>query len=228
MKRMMMFLVLTGIMIIALLPALVAAAPEKEGIKLPPPRHDGTFSLDRALAERRSVRVIKDEPIMIEEVSQLLWATQGVSDTKTGHRTVPSAMAVYPVEVYLIAGKVKTLPAGIYHYAPQGHLLVQKAAGDNIKEFCATAVSRQEWVTRVPAIVIITGVKERMTNKTGERGAPWVYVEAGLAAQNFFLEAVALGLGSTYVGGFEPDKVSSFLRLSPGEEPIAVLPVGKK
>ena len=208
----------------AAFPADAVAAESDKAVKLPPPKTDGGLALNRALAVRRSNRSLDQKPIALETLSQLLWAAQGIADEK-GHRTAPSARPVYALEVYVLAGNVTGLAAGTYKFMPAGHELRLLSAGDRREEMVKQAIG-QAWIKAAPAVVVITGVKERMSAKGGEKAVKWVYVEAGLAAENFLLEVAALGLASTYVGGFDTEGLHKFLGLPAGEEPIAVLPVG--
>ncbi len=94
-----------------------------ETIRLPAPSHDSNTSIEQALFQRRSVREFRDEPLSLSEVSQLLWAAQGLTGTD-GCRTAPSAGALYPLEVYVVAGNVKGLKPGVYKYVPGEHVIV--------------------------------------------------------------------------------------------------------
>ncbi len=192
---------------------------------LPAPQKDGKFAVEKALAERRSLRAPAPSPLTMAEIGQLCWATQGVTDAK-GHRTAPSARAAYPLELYVIAGAVDGLPAGLYRYVPSTHTLELRTPGDQRATFEAKAIG-QGWSDKAPAVFVITGTASKMASMK-ERGTPFMWVEAGLAAENFFLQATALGLGSTYVGGFDPAAARSTLGLPAGEEVLAVLPVGRK
>lgn len=197
-------------------------------IKLPQPRTDGGISVEKALLERRSIRSFKNESLTLEEVSLLCWAAQGVTDDK-GHRTAPSAMATYPLEVYLLAGNVTGLSSGVYHYSPPGHNLTTISQGNKIPElFNSSRGGREDWRMNSPAVFIITGVFERTNKFPGQDMSRFVYIEAGTAAENLLLEVVSLGLGATYTAGFDENKTKEYLALSPGEEPIGVLPVGRK
>jgi SagB-type dehydrogenase family enzyme len=131
---------------------------------------------------------------------------------------------MYPLEVYIIAGKVNDLPAGVYRYIPQGQRLTKIADGDKRSDLAAT--TKQSWNAQVPAIIIITANYNKMTSRVGERGRRWADFEAGLAAENLHLQAVALGLGSGTVGGFADEDVKKLLNLSENETPVIVIPVG--
>lgn len=197
-------------------------------ITLPQPHTDGGMSIEKALLERRSVRSFTNEPVTLEEVSQLCWAAQGVTDEK-GHRTSPSAMASYPLEVYLLAANVTGLPAGVYHYSPQGHNLTVVSEGNRIPDlFGASAGGKEDWRKSAPAVFIVTGVFERINRIPGEDLSRFVHVEAGTASENLLLEVVSLGLGATYTAGFDANMTREVLAPSSDETPIAVLPVGHK
>ncbi len=194
-------------------------------VALPQPRMDGKVSVEKALKGRRSLRKPAQKPLSLAEVGQLCWAAQGVTDGK-GHRTAPSALASYPLELYVIAGDVKDLVPGFYRYLPVGHRLERVSPGDQRSEFVKKAVG-QGWIAQAPCIFILSGSIERMS-KMKDRRMQFMATEAGLSAQGFFLQAEAMGLGSTFVGGFNPMRARKALGLPASEEVLAVLPVGKK
>jgi hypothetical protein len=99
-------------------------------IDLPSPVIDGSMSIEKALSERRTVRSYSDKPLSLEDISQILWAAQGITEPKRGLRTAPSAQASYLMKVYVLTGKVADLTMGMYQYQPQGHKLVKIADGD--------------------------------------------------------------------------------------------------
>jgi SagB-type dehydrogenase family enzyme len=159
------------------------------------------------------------------EVSQLLWAAQGV--TASRFRTTPSAGALYPLEVYLVAGDVDELEVGVYRYDSQIHGLKKVVTGD-VRKSLANAAYWQEWVGNGAITLVFTGIYERTTGKYGPRGQRYVHMEAGHAAQNVFLQAEALGLGTVIVGAFMDSRVTSVLQLSEDEHPLSIMPVGRK
>ena len=194
-------------------------------IALPQPSHHGKGSVEDALARRRSIREYADEPLPLAAVSQLLWAAQGITD-RDGLRTAPSAGALYPLEVYLVAGSVTGLRSGVYRYDPRRHQLLLHAAGD-LRKALSDAALEQDWVADAPAVLVLTAVYERTARKYGDRGPRYVHMEVGHAAQNIYLQAVALDLGTVMVGAFHDRRLHRVLRL-PGEaEPLGVMPVGK-
>ncbi len=195
-------------------------------VELPPPRHQSDTSVEEALLNRRSVRDYTGEPLTLAEVSQLLWAAQGTTDPK-GFRTVPSAGALYPLEVYLVVGDVTGLAPGVYRYLPDGHTIVPVAAGDRRAELAKAAVD-QEWVEEAAVDLVFTAVPERTTSKYGDRGIRYVHMEVGHAAQNVYLQAGTLGLGVTVIGAFDDDRVHEIVGASPEEEPLYVISVGRE
>jgi len=192
-----------------------------------PPRTSGRVSVEEALARRRSVREYADRPLTIEQIMQLLWASQGITLPQYGFRTAPSAGGTYPLEVYVVAKPfgVETLEAGIYHYEARGHRLVKVMVGD-FSEQLKVAALNQEWVGSAPVNFVITSVPDRTTGKYGERGVRYVWQETGHAAQNIYLQAVALGLGNVVIGGFHDSEVQRILQLSDYEKPAYVIAIG--
>jgi len=206
---------------------------EGKEIHLPYPRLRGSVSVEEALANRRSVREYREEPITIEELAQLLWAAYGISETTYGLRTAPSAGAQYPLELYVVVGElgVKTdegyLPAGIYHYDVHAHSLRIRKAGDN-REALYRAALEQIWVLEAPVSLVFTAVYSRTTRVYGERGRlRYVPMDLGHAGQNVYLQATALGLGTVAVGAFHDDEISEILDLPPEETPLYIMPVGR-
>ena len=194
-------------------------------IILPEPRDSCEISVEEALLERRSVRNYKDEALTLAEVSQLLWAAQGITHPG-GYRTAPSAGALYPLEVYVVAGNVDGLQAGIYKYRPQRHELEKVDAGDVRAELCAAALD-QEFIEDSAAVLVFAAVYERTTGKYGERGVRYVHMEVGHTAQNVYLQAVSLGLGTVVVGAFDDDEVEKLLQMQDDERAVCIMPVGR-
>lgn len=194
---------------------------------LPAPNRDGVFAVEKALAQRRSKRAFVRKPITVGQLSQLLWAAQGITDPESGFRSAPSAGALYPLELYVVARKdgVDGLHEGVYHYEPRGHRLTLLRDGDSSSDLEA-ATWDQEIVNGAAATIVITGVFSRTTEKYGRRGNQYVFQESGHAAQNVFLQATALGLGTVVMGAFSMRAVSKTIGLERGETPLCLLPIG--
>ena len=195
-------------------------------IDLPEPRTTGNVSLEESLLGRRSVRDYTGEPVELAELSQLLWAAQGITNEE-GHRTAPSAGGLYPLELYIVSGDVADLEPGIYLYRPADHDLFLISQGDRREELMTAALD-QEWVGEGALTFVITAVYERTTEKYGDRGIRYVHMESGHAAQNICLQAAALGLGTVTIGAFHEDQIVSLLGLAEGESPLYVMPVGRR
>lgn len=191
----------------------------KEVIALPQPRLDSDVSLEEALRRRRSVRAYADEPLTLEEIGQLFWAAQGITNER-GFRTAPSAGALYPLELYAVTGDV------LYHYLPHGHQAERRRLGDWRGPLCRAALN-QEAVCRAPVVFVVTAVYARTAAKYGQRAQRYVRLEAGHAAQNLLLQAVALDLGAVPIGAFYDDQVQAALGLPADHEPLYLIPVGR-
>lgn len=195
-----------------------------ETIELPEPSRSGSVSVEQALDQRRSVRTFSDSCLTLAEAGQLLWAAQGVTG-EDRHRTAPSAGATYPLEVYLVAGKVEGLEPGIYHYLPKEHGLEPVAAGDRREDLAAACLGQQS-VERAPLSLAMGAEFGRTAKRYGKRAERYVYLEAGHAAENVSLECVALGLGMVCIGAFEDAAVKRVVAMK--EAPVYVLPVGRE
>ena len=193
-------------------------------IELAKPRTESSVSLEAALQQRRSIRSFQEKPVSLTAVSQLLWAAQGVTH-RSGLRTAPSAGALYPLEVYVVAGNVEGLAAGVYHYRPLQHVLVNITAGDHRQALSRDALW-QSAISNAPICFVIASIPGRTAGKYGDRGMRYVYMEAGHAAQNLCLQAVALELGSVVIGAFSDREVGNMLQLGKEGVPIYIIPVG--
>jgi len=189
-------------------------------ITLPAPQLDGTVSLEAAIAARRSVREFADTPLTWEQIGQLAWAAQGITEPTRKLRAAPSAGGLYPLEVHFVTAD------GLLHYLPDRHKLQRLAKADlrpGLRAIAGSATS----VAQAPVCVILTAVFERTAARFGERAEQYVYMEVGHAAQNLHLQAVALGLGSVPIGGLDPARVTEALSLPPDRRPLYVIPVGR-
>ncbi|MCX5819668.1 MAG: SagB/ThcOx family dehydrogenase [Deltaproteobacteria bacterium] len=193
-------------------------ANPKAAIDLPPPVFDGPMSLEKALLERRSVRAYKDEPLTLADISQILWAAQGITETKQGLRTAPSARALYPLNLYLLVGKVDGVPVGLYRYQPQGHKILKVHESDKKAELHAAV--GQAPIRGAAAVIVVTGMTR--TSK-----AKWIYLERGHAAQNILLQAHSRKIGAVVMGGFRDEDVRKVLNVPESEQPVYIIPMGR-
>ena len=187
--------------------------------KLPDPSTTGTHPLEDAIRSRRSVRDFKSDPVSEQDISQLLWAAQGVTGDQ-GYRAAPSAGAFYPLETYVITDE------GVYHYLVEAHSLERVADGD-VRSAVRAVSFDQSCITSAPAAFLFTAVYERTCREYGGRGRMYVHMDVGHAAQNLLLQAEALGLAGVPVAAFDPAEVSRILSLPEDEEPVYLVPIGR-
>ena len=203
----------------------MSPANPPDTIQLPEPRYDGDVSVEHALRMRRSVRSHKDDPLNLSEISQILSSAQGITSPRR-FRTAPSAGALYPLELYVIAGNVKNLSPAIYKYQPGKHVLIKIVAGDMRSELIRAALG-QSSIKKAPAVLLFCAVFERTTGKYGRRGIRYVHMEVGHAAQNVCLQAIALGLKTAVIGAFRDTDVKKIANLADDEQPLYLVPVGR-
>ena len=187
-------------------------------VTLPKPNLDGSMSLERAVAARRSRRSFLSKALTLEQIGQLAWAAQG-QDVSSRYRTVPSAGATYPLELFVVTEE------GLFHYLLAKHAL-EKLTDQDLRSALAAAAWGQEFIEAAPLTLVFAAQFSRTTGRYGQRGIRYVYMEAGHAAQNVHLQAEALGLGSVAVGAFDDASVSKVLSLPEHLEPIYMVVVG--
>jgi len=203
-----------------------------ETVYLPLPKPVSGVDVEEAILLRRSIREYTDDPIPLEKLSMILWAAQGITDTRYLFRAAPSAGATYPLELYVVVGERgvvygdgKYLEAGVYKYDHRRHVLNLVVKGD-VREELARAALGQEWVRKAPVNIIICAVYERTTRVYGQRGYRYVHMEVGHVGQNIYLMAIALRLGTVAVGAFYDDEVARVVGAESDEHPLYIMPVG--
>ena len=199
---------------------------------LPSPRTTGSVSVEQALANRRSHRRFLNRELSAEQLSQLLWAAYGITQPmphqpglRGGLRTTPSAGALFPLEIYVVVGNIRGIEPGVYRYDSREHKIIRVIDSDIRNELSRAALG-QTMVRDAPVTIVYTAVFSRMTRRYGERGRQYVWIEVGHSAQNVYLQAEALGLGTVAIGAFTDRRVSELLLLPREEEPLYLLPVG--
>ena len=207
---------------------------------LPPPKLDGTMSVEKALANRRSHRRFQDKALSAEKLSQILWSAYGITQPREdnpdrpanrpsfrgGLRTAPSAGATFPLEIYAIVGNVTGIEPGVYRYISEKHKLV-KVIDEDVREELTAAALGQVMIQQAPATIFWSAIFSRSTVRYGDRGRErYVAMDLGHSAQNVYLQAEALGLGTCAIGAFTDAEVSRVLRLPAEEEPLYMMPVG--
>jgi len=200
--------------------------PKAPTIKLDLPTREGGMSLWQTINERRSIRNFAGEPIDKTTLSQLIWASQGITRESMGYefRTCPSAGALYPVETYLVIHNVTGVDPGIYHYGVRDHELEQLQLGD-FRNAVALAALDQDMAFASAAVFIWTAVFGRSKWKYNQRAYRYVYLDAGHIAQNLALAAVSVGLGTCQIGALYDDEVNSLLDIDGEEESVIYMTV---
>jgi SagB-type dehydrogenase family enzyme len=186
---------------------------------LPKPSGKGKMSLEEALAARRSIRRFRAGKLTRQQIAQLCWAAQGISEPRRGFRTSPSAGALYPLELYVVTAD------GVDHYLPGQHAL-QRHLGGDVRRKLQDAALGQRFVGEAPATFVIAAVVARTQRRYGRRAERYVHMEVGHAGQNLLLQATALGLGAVPVGAFRDEEVAKALSLPKDQDPLYLIPVG--
>jgi len=181
------------------------------------------MSVEQAIGNRRSLRHYSGN-LSLADISQLLWSAQGETHSE-GYRAAPSAGALYPLEVYLVAGDVAGLSAGIYRYRPDQHELIQLGAADLRRDLTSAAYG-QYFMQTAAVVLVITGVYERTGKKYGQRARRYLHMEAGHAAENVYLQAEARGLGTLIMGAFDDERVQMVLGLPDDHQTLGLMPIG--
>lgn len=208
-----------GLVVALAATAVVLGVGAGDEDRLPPPKMKGSMSLEQAIAQRRSVRSFTDQSLTREELSQLCWAAQGITDQAKGRRAAPSAGALYPIELYVVTSD------NVEHYVPKEHRLERHAAGNHRQALQAAAYG-QNSAGQASVCFVIAAVVERTAKKYGPRAERYCFLEAGHVAQNLLLQATALSLAGVPAGAFEDDDVAKALELPPDQRVLYLVPIG--
>ena len=198
---------------------------QQKEIQLPSPTYKGQESFEAVLARRSSGRNFSDMPLPLHKLAQILWASQGMAvHAITGAtRTAPSAAATYPLEVYVVAGKVNDLAAGIYRYNQKRHSLLLVSAGEYRDQLANIALG-QDFIGTAAASVVLVADYARTTDRYGTRGLRYVHMEVGHTTQNIHLQAEAMRLASVAVGAFTDERLKTLLKTE--YDPLMIVPLG--
>jgi SagB-type dehydrogenase family enzyme len=200
--------------------------PDPENAQLEP------FSLHDAIAGRTSVRSYSAIPLSIQELSYLLWCTQGVKRVFGGSvtlRTVPSAGARHAIETYLLVNNVQGLTRGIYRFLAIEHRLLTLNTDSGLADRVTEACFHQDFVKTAAVTFIWTAVVYRMKWRYGERGYRYLFLDAGHVCQNLYLGAESMGCGVCAVAAFSDDEMNALLGLDGVNQFVVYMAaVGKK
>ena len=200
--------------------------PSAPKIALQEPEQEDGPPLWQMMRDRRSVRDFQQTPMTHSELSQLLWASQGITRTFQGFdfRTAPSAGALYPVETYLVIHSVQEVDPGLYHYCVKHHELDQLKQGD-FRRVVAGAALDQEMAYTANVVFMWTGIFQRSKWKYQQRAYRYVYLDAGHIAGNLALAATSIGIGSCQIAALFDDEVNELIEVDGIEESVLYMSV---
>ncbi|MFP4654684.1 MAG: SagB/ThcOx family dehydrogenase [Methanohalobium sp.] len=200
--------------------------PESEKISV------NDFDLAQVIENRRSFRQYSKKALSLEELSYLLWCTQGVREyipNAATFRNVPSAGARHALETYLLINNVEGLKPGLYRFLAIEHKLLELDTEPSLADKITDACLDQSFVKNSAVTFVWTAVAERMTWRYGGRGYRYLFLDAGHVCQNLYLSADSIGCGVCAIGAFLDDVLNTLLRID-GENQFSIYlaAVGKK
>jgi len=188
-------------------------------IKLPLPQKRGGAPLWDVIKKRRSIRKYKDKKMNIRELSQLLWATQGITERNREFRATPSAGGLYPIVTYVVVNNVETIDAGLYHYDVKKHELQLVDEGDK-REPVTRAALDQRMAYNAPVVFVWSSIFQRSVWKYSERAHRYVYMDVGHIGQSMVTAATALGLGSCLIGALYDEEANELIGVDGEKESV--------
>jgi SagB-type dehydrogenase family enzyme len=206
------------ILLLLVLTADLASAARRQ-IKLPDPQVAGKMTVEEALAHRRSEYTFLPNELTMEQISQLLWAAQGITEKSWGFRTAPSSGALYPLTIYILKKD------GVFQYVPDGHRLIEISTEDKRPSLVRASLG-QGFIAEAPVVMVVAGNFRISEAKFGQRAYRYLSMEIGHVAENVLLQAVAMGLVSVPVGAFWDDVVAKALELPDTQDPFYIIPIG--
>lgn len=217
-------------------PVQKPSPPDAARIRLP----DGAAALARlgrmpigeAITRRESVRNYTAAPFTLEELSALLWATQGVRrvlSPTTALRTVPSAGARHAFETYVLANRIEGISSGLYRYLPFDNELAQLAVDEQIGRKAAAACLGQAFVASAAVTFFWTAIPARMEWRYDLAAHKVVAIDAGHVCQNLYLVCTGLGGGTCAIAAYDQDACDRLLGVDGDEEfTVYIAAAGKR
>ncbi len=193
-------------------------------IQLPQPKLTGSVSVEAAIAKRRSIRSYSDRTLTLTELSQVLWACQGITDLVRGFRAAPSAGATYPFDIYIVIGKVESVEPGVYKYIVKSHAIVLHKSGDLRSKVMKDCLG-QRFIGEASATIVLATDFQPTKKYYGERSYRYVAMEAGHIGENLHLQCAAIGLGTVMVGAYRDRELQQTLGID--KLPFYVMPFGE-
>lgn len=195
-------------------------------IQLPNPILESDFSVEKAILKRRSVRQYNHDWINLQELSQLLWSAQGITESSRNLRAAPSAGALYPLTVYVYANRVEKLDVGFYYYCPHENELRVFKKGDYLSDI-QTAGLNQRCLQNPAAVIIITGDLDIIEPRYRDRALMYTHIEVGHVGQNIHLQAIPLDIGTVVVGAMNERIIEDLLEFTGRKKVFTMMPLGK-
>jgi len=211
-------------------PERVPGYPPSRTFSFPPPILDDGPGLWKTLKERRSIRDYSPAPLSLKDLSNLLWATQGITEKAFApwYRTAPSAGALHPIDTYLVVNRVEGMEPGVYFFEVVEFALTLRRAGD-FSGSIAQAALNQEIAQSAAVVFVWVAVIPRSRQKYRQRAYRYIYLDCGHIAQNLYLAATALGLGCCGIAAIFDDEVNDLVGVDGQEETaIYLATVGRK
>ena len=207
-------------------PETYKSYPSSKTIQLPNVLQEATMGFAEVLRRRKSIRAFSNQPLSLDDLGFLLWASTGIQRVEQGYefRTAPSAGALYPIETYIAANNIEDVDSGIYHYNIKNHLLEEIKTG-NFGDALAHAALGQQICATASAVFIWTAIFERSKWKYNQRAYRYIYLDAGHIAENLALAAASINCGSCQVGAFFDDEINSIVDIDGAEESTILLSV---
>ena len=200
-------------------PEQPAVPLDEKIVRFPRPKPAGTMSFEQALSRRRSVRQFATQVLNLEQIGQLAWAGQGITDFQTGFRTAPSAGSIYPIKLFIATDR------GFFVYHPSEHTMEDVLIYD-VRPQLAAAAMGQDFVAEAACSIILAGSTNRLRERYGNNARRFMLLEAGHIAQNIQLQAVSMALGSVAVGAFDVRTLSRTCKIPPDMEPLLIVCIG--
>jgi len=200
--------------------------PVQGTVELPEPSREGGEPLWSVVQARRSVRRFAETPLTLGQLSQLLWATQGISSRDRGFafRTSPSAGACYPLNTYVVVHRVEGLEPGLYAHDVEAAALLKRLEGD-LAEPIAAACLDQSMAATAAVVFVWTAVPLRSKQRYHERAYRYIYLDAGHVGQNLHLAAQGMGLGCCAIGALLDDEVNAIVGADGTNETVVYISV---
>jgi len=188
-------------------------------------------SVETAMARRKSRRSYTKDAVKLEELSFLLWATQGLRKQRAAvhnFRTVPSAGCRHALETYVAAFRVEGLPKAIYRYLPMNHQLVEFIKHEHLEDLISRAALGQSFAGKSAVTFIWTTIPARMEWRYGMASYKVIAIDAGHVCQNLYLACEAIGAGTCAIAAYDQEFADNVLGIDGDEEfTIYMAPVGK-